>query len=378
MVTEVWPGGVQVKGRIGFGVSAVQPVLARREIQPVCLPSGSTRFHSTRFHLVRPEHRVCKPDREGQDPPVTPDQFLERLAAVRIHRSHGSRAPHKPLMLLLALGRVGLGPESRLIPYETAEERFKELWKEFGRPGGRPLVDFPFSKLPNDDRLWEIPEESQLSTGRGEDILVSEAKRLGITGGFRKDVHDLLRRHPELVSRAASQILSEHSPPSIHQDILDAVRLAAGPATHGLDEPMPRRGRKVREYTPRDPRFRMRVLEAYDKRCAVCEYDIRFGDRLLGLEAAHIRWHSHDGRDVVPNGLALCGVHHKALDLGAMGLKSKGGGFRILISGRVRGRSPAARRLVGLHRRAIRPPVRAKDAPDRGFVEWHRGEVFQG
>ena len=309
---------------------------------------------------------------------MTPDQLLDRLAAVRIDRSHGGRAPHKPLMLLLALARVGLGPESRLIPYETADERFRELWEDFGRPGAPPRVHYPFGRLRNDDRLWEIPEESQLSTGRAADIRVSEARRLGITGGFRQEVHDLLWRRPELVSRAARQILSEHFPPSIHQDILDAVRLAAGPSSHGLDEPMPRRGRKVREYTPRDPRFRRAVLEAYDERCAVCEHDIRFGDRLLGLEAAHIRWHSHDGRDVVPNGLALCSVHHKALDLGAMGLEGKGGGYRVLVSGRVRGRSPAARRLVGLRGRAIRLPVRARDAPDRGVVEWHRVEVFRG
>ena len=308
---------------------------------------------------------------------MTPEQFLKRLAAVRIDRSHGGRAPHKPLMLLLALGRVGLGPKSRLIPYETADSRFKELWQEFGRPGKQPRAYYPFGRLRNDDRLWEIPEESQLSTGRAADLLVSEVKRLGITGGFRQDVHDLLGRHPELVSRAAHQILSEHFPPSIHQDILDAVQLAAGPPSNGLDDPMPRRGRKVREYTPRDHRFRRDVLEAYDERCAVCEYDIRFGDRLLGLEAAHIRWHSHDGGDVVPNGLALCSVHHKALDLGAMGMDAKGGGFRILISGKVRGVSPAARRLVGLRGRAIRPPVSAKDAPDRRFVEWHREEVFR-
>ena len=308
---------------------------------------------------------------------MTPEQFLERLAAVRIDRSHGGRAPHKPLMLLLALGRVGLG-QSRLIPYETADERFKELWEEFGRPGTPPRAHYPFGRLRNDDRLWEIPEESQLSTGRAADLLVSEAKDLGITGGFRQDVHDLLCGHPELVSRAGRLILSEHFPPSIHQDILDAVRLAAGSASHGLDQPMPQRGRKVREYTPRDPRFRKRVLEAYDERCAVCAYDIRFGDRLLGLEAAHIRWHSHDGRDVVSNGLALCGVHHKALDLGAMGLEGKRDEYRVLVSGRVRGRSPAARRLVGLRGRAIRLPVRAKDAPDRGFVEWHQGEVYRG
>ena len=60
-----------------------------------------------------------------------------------------------------------------------------------------------------------------------------------------------------------------------------------------------------------------------------------------------------------------------------MGMDAKGGGFRILISGKVRGVSPAARRLVGLQGRAIRPPVSAKDAPDRGFVEWHREEVFR-
>ena len=179
------------------------------------------------------------------------------------------------------------------------------------------------------------------------------------------------------MSRATRRILSEHFPPSIHRDILDAVRLAAGPSSHGLDEPMPRRGRKVREFTQRDPRFRRAVLEAYDERCAVCEHDIRFGDRLLGLEAAHIRWHSHDGRDVVPNGLALCSVHHQALDLGAMGLEGKGGGFRVLVSGRVRGRSPAARRLRGFKGKPLRPPGSVSDAPNPQFVTWHQEEVFR-
>ena len=75
------------------------------------------------------------------------------------------RAPHKPLMLLLALGRVGLGPNSRLIPYKTADRSFRELWREFGRPGKQPRAYYPFGRLRNDDGLWEIPEESQLSTG---------------------------------------------------------------------------------------------------------------------------------------------------------------------------------------------------------------------
>lgn len=311
----------------------------------------------------------------GKKAVLTPEQFLERVATIKIDRSHDGRAPHKPLMLLLALGRVALGPEKRLIPYETADELFKELWNEFGRPGARPRVEYPFGRLRNDDRLWEIPEESQLSTGRKKEIRVTEAKRLGITGGFRRDVHDLLFLHPEIVSRAAHQILSEHFPPTIHHDILEAVRIASGSPLWG---PMSRRAKKkVRKYTPRDPRFRREVLEAYDERCAICEYDIRLGDRLLGLEAAHIRWHSHNGRDVVPNGLALCSVHHKALDSGALGLDAKdGGGYRILVSSKVRGRSPAATRLRKFSRRPVRPPLSSFDRPDRRSVEWHRREVF--
>ena len=308
---------------------------------------------------------------------MTPEQLLERLAAVRIDRSHGTRAPHKPLLLLLALGRTALGPEGRLIPYAAAERRFRELWREFGRPGTQTRVVYPFGRLRNDDDLWEIPEESLLSTGRGADILVSEARRFKITGGFRQEVHELLCRDPGLVSRAAQQILSNHFPSSIHLDILDAAGVAPNPPASDLDGFIPRRGTRVREYTPRDSRFRKKVLEAYDERCAVCEHDIRFGDRLLGLEAAHIRWHSHDGGDVVPNGLALCSVHHKALDCGALGLESKRSGFEILISGRVRGRSNSAKRLLGFRNKPIRPPRSPSDAPRPTFVDWHRKEVFR-
>lgn len=279
-------------------------------------------------------------------------------------------------MLLLALGRVRLGPHQRLISYTAAEERFRALWDNFGRPGGQPNAHYPFWRLRNDDGLWEIPEESLLSTTRAKDLLVEQARDLGITGGFRQDVHDLLYRHPSLVSRAAHQILSDHFPPSIHGDILEVMGLAPALPAEDLDEAMPRRGRKVREYSPRDPRFRKDVLAAYDDRCAVCEHDTRFRDRLLGLEAAHIQWHSHDGGDVVPNGLALCSLHHKALDYGALGLERTEAGFRILVSSKVGGRSQSTRQLLSFEGKPIRPPYSPSDAPNPAFVAWHREEVF--
>jgi len=56
--------------------------------------------------------------------------------------------------------------------------------------------------------------------------------------------------------------------------------------------------------------FRERVLRAYQQCCAICR--LRH-DELL--EAAHILPDAHPfGEPVVPNGLALCKLHHAAFD----------------------------------------------------------------
>ena len=60
----------------------------------------------------------------------------------------------------------------------------------------------------------------------------------------------------------------------------------------------------------RDPKFRGHVLTAYEHRCAICDYDVRLDDELVGIDAAHIHWHGYGGPDEVPNGLALCSQHH--------------------------------------------------------------------
>jgi len=64
------------------------------------------------------------------------------------------------------------------------------------------------------------------------------------------------------------------------------------------------------------PRFRAVVLEAYRSQCAICgipEPNL--------LDAAHIRGDKDpDGQPVVPNGLALCSIHHRAYDRQLIGI----------------------------------------------------------
>ena len=63
--------------------------------------------------------------------------------------------------------------------------------------------------------------------------------------------------------------------------------------------------------------FRVRVIRAYRERCAVC----RLHHAEL-LDAAHILPDTHpEGKPIVPNGLALCTLHHAAFDRNLIGVR---------------------------------------------------------
>jgi len=64
--------------------------------------------------------------------------------------------------------------------------------------------------------------------------------------------------------------------------------------------------------------FRERVLQAYQRHCAVCRLR---RDQLL--EAAHIMPDRHPlGAPVISNGLSLCKLHHAAFDANLIGIRS--------------------------------------------------------
>lgn len=61
---------------------------------------------------------------------------------------------------------------------------------------------------------------------------------------------------------------------------------------------------------------------------------MRHDDTTVALEAAHIKWKQHGGPCEIPNGLALCAIHHKAFDKGSIGLDEN---MRVLVSDAVNG-----------------------------------------
>ena len=124
----------------------------------------------------------------------------------------------------------------------------------------------------------------------------------------------------------------------------------------------------------RDPRWRSRVLQAWDRQCAFCGYDGQVVGAAVGIDAAHVRWFAFGGPDTLENGLALCVLHHKLFDLGALGLDAA---LRVRVSSTFTARTEAGRAVYDLHDRELRPRPGTR-LPDPAHIAWHVREVFKG
>jgi putative restriction endonuclease len=283
------------------------------------------------------------------------DDVLQCFDELNTWKQGDQRAPHKPLLVLYALGRWQQGRSE--VAFREAEPDLSALLREFGPPRKSDHPEQPFWRLQRDG-VWTVTAPADLQMKTGDDIpRVTAMRSADVRAGFSVEVQAALATDPALVVKIAVQILERHFPESLHQDILNSVGLTLETA-------------KKR----RDPAFRQRVLKAYEYRCAVCGFDVRLGSASIALDAAHIRWHQAGGPDAESNGLALCVLHHKTFDLGAFTLADG----VLVVSDQANGTVGFQETLMAYHGKPLRPAQRPGWAPEPGHVEWHGREVFKG
>ena len=154
-------------------------------------------------------------------------------------------------------------------------------------------------------------------------------------------------------------------PPTVAGDVLAAV---------GLDPLTPGRWTSPSVPRTRNATWPALILSSWDRQCAFCCFDGQLGVGSVGIEAAHIRWFNFGGADDLDNGLALCSLHHKLLDRGALGLTSN---YQIKVSTEFTARTAAGRLVYELAGKVLDPrPGTGLPAP--AHLAWHDRQVFKG
>jgi putative restriction endonuclease len=287
------------------------------------------------------------------------DATVAKFAALQTWVRGTERAPHKPLLVLLALGRLQQGCD-RLMSFESIEQELAHLLIEFGPSRKSVHPEYPFWRLQS-DKVWEVETPSNLIRRQGNsDPLKSQMRSLGVKGGFTQELFDTFKSHPEIARTLGRVLLESNFPSSLRESIAGAVGLDLEASTR---------------HTNRDTNFRREVISAWGHQCAFCGFDLKVDNADLGLEAAHVRWVQFGGPDILENGIACCSLHHQALDRGAIGLDTD---LRIIVSSRVHGGNYFRDHFIPLHGTFLLKPTRIAALPRREYLIWHRKEVFRG
>ena len=290
------------------------------------------------------------------------EQAIDRLVRLRQHQADGRRAPHKPLLVLLALGRLDATGSSSM-DWSLVEEQLGRLLAEFGTSstGGAASVAYPFTRL-RADGVWQLSRDVPNDK-------VGPLRESPIEGGFTPDIESELRASPLKLRETARFIVEQQFPATIAPDIL----LAAG---LNPDVIMGHSGLSTVIDTTRrrDPSWRQRIVEAWDRSCAFCGFDGALAGAPVGIEAAHIRWFNFDGPDEMTNGLALCSLHHKLLDRGVLGFRDP---QTVTVSSTYSATTEQGRQVYDLHGRRLSPRPWTR-LPAEDHVDWHTTEVFKG
>lgn len=288
-------------------------------------------------------------------------EALQRLTSLRQHERNGRRSPHKPLLLLLALGRLSTTGTSAT-PWSVAEEQLAALIAEFGPPsktGPAQSAAYPFTHL-RSDRVWVLDREVPMDN--------VGPLRQGVTGRLEESLERLLLQQPGVIPVVARALADSHFPATVAPDVLLATGFDPEDASTAAG-PTPEPGQRTRSAS-----WRAEVIEAWDRQCAFCGFDGQAGGVPVGLEAAHVRWWALDGPDTLDNGLALCLLHHKLFDRGILGLDDE---LSVVVSRRFSARTPNGRAVYDLHGHPLTAPP-GTPLPALPHVRWHQCQVFLG
>ena len=149
--------------------------------------------------------------------------ILKKIDSLRMGKRHGQYAPHKPLLILHALGELRRGCEA--VRFRDLDAPLTRLLEDFGPQRARHHPEYPFWRLQN-DKLWIVTaDEPVLSRASNKDAKKSELISKNAIGRFVPEDLEVLKSSAENIRIVAVKVLDAHFPETLHRDILDTVGL---------------------------------------------------------------------------------------------------------------------------------------------------------
>jgi putative restriction endonuclease len=261
-------------------------------------------------------------------------KYIYKFSKLRVDRSKGKPAPHKPILLLSILDSIEENEitenKIRLTPELVA--RFKGYWHQLVIDE-RFTANFslPFYHLKSDG-FW------YLKTCIGKDIILtsshsiksfSQLKEVVDYAYFNEDLFELLRDSPKRHILRQTLLNEYFTQSQLFQknEYVDAI------IEEILNEDPAIYKRKAEEFNEeevfvRGGLFKKEIPKIYNYTCSISGLRIITDSEIQMIDACHIIPFSESHDDTITNGLSLCPNLHRAFDRGLISIDTD---FRVVV-----------------------------------------------
>ena len=149
------------------------------------------------------------------------EELARKFETLKVWQRGDERAPHKPLLVLYAIGRLLQG-KNRLLPFAEVDEKLGRLLRDFGPKRERYRPEYPFWRLQKDG-VWEIPGADSIEESHSGEVRRGDLFRYEVAGGFTENIARQLQDDSSMELDIVQNMLDAHFPDSIHEDILQAT-----------------------------------------------------------------------------------------------------------------------------------------------------------
>lgn len=250
----------------------------------------------------------------------TPQEWLAKLAKLKVDKARGDPAPHKPLLLLvvLELAEKDLLPRDVLPLTPELAFRFCTYWSIVAhRRTQRPDIRYPFFHL-RSDGIWSILDEHANPTAER-----FQARYAVMPSDFVAFVTDPLSR-----DRARRLLIAKYFQPHERLGLYELVGMAV-PTGDEIARDARYKSPEDAQKQGREARFRLNIVAAYNYTCALTRYRLTTITGASIVDAAHIHQFADSRNNDPRNGLALTKSAHWLFDNGLWTLSDD---YRVVVA----------------------------------------------
>jgi putative restriction endonuclease len=300
-------------------------------------------------------------------PMATSEQWLSKLAKLKVDKARGDPAPHKPILLLvvLELAEQGLLPKGVIPLTPELAFRFCTYWSIVShRRTQKPDMRYPFFHLKSDG-IWSPLDENGKPTSER-----FQAKFAAMPSDFVAFAMD-----PYYRDKARRILIARYFEPYERLGLYALVGMPV-PADDEIARDATYKGPEEAQKQGREARFRLHVVAAYNYTCALTRYRLTTITGGSIVDAAHIHEFADSRNNDPRNGLALSKNAHWLFD---NGLWTLGDDYKVIVAqSKFAEAGPGHHMLAQYSGQQILLPTETALWPNPLLTAWHRDKKFKG